>query len=625
MLAEALALSAAIAVAAAPGAAAISVEVSPASLVLGEGQRARVVVRSSLGPPRLSASSGTLGPLAETAPGTYEADLAPPPEAYPQLAIVAALAQDQLAFAALPLVGRGVAVATTAPHARISVRIRERAFGPVQADASGVALVPVVVPPGERYAWHRGRPLDLRVPPLRQLHLVLARGEVRADGEETVAVYAIAARPDGAPWEGAALDLAASDGALGPLREISPGGYVAAWTLPAGAPGEATVEAHAAGVPSAGASVRRVPGPPGRVALRLGSTAVAAGDPAVEVEAEITDAAGNRVDAEVRLAATFGAVSAPSRAGPGVVRARYLVPERLEGRREAAVEAAVGEVVDRRTLALSPAAPAALAVAVEPAELVADGAASAEVRVAVTDRFGNASDGPAPALDARHGRLGPLEPEAPGSYRTRYTAARARADGADAVVARAGALERSAPIRLLAPPRRLAATVRAGLLHALGGFTAPSLAGALELWPSRLGGAWGAAAGLAFARSDRREGVRIGAGTHALASSSELWPATVTLLGRRPLGGRVTGLGGVGAGVVAIRSAVSLDGAAAAAEWGRALAVHATAGAAYELPAWHARVRLEAALAWQEDPGMRSFRGDLTTFGLSLGVSHDAL
>jgi hypothetical protein len=422
-----------------------------------------------------------------------------------------------------------------------------------------------------------------------------------------------------------ALDLAASHGALGPLREISPGAWGAAWTLPPGPAGRATVEARASEVPPAGASLGRVPGPPGRVALRLGSAEVAAGDPAVEVEAQVTDAAGNPVDAEVRLAATFGAIAEPSRAGPGVVRARYLVPDRLDGRREATVEAAAGDAVDRRTLALAPAAPAELAVAVEPAEVVADGEASAEVRVAVTDRFGNAADGPVPALDAGRGRLAPLEPDAPGRYRTRYTAARARGGGADAVVARAGALERSASIRLLEPPRRLAATVRAGILHALDGFTAPSLAGALELWPLRLGGGWGLAAGLGFARSDRRESVRLGAAAHALASSSELWPATVTVLGRRSLGGRLSGVGGLGAGVVAIRSAVSLDGAAASGEWGRALALHATAGAAYEIPAWHARVRLEAALAWQEDPGMRSFRGDLTTLGISLGVSHDAL
>jgi hypothetical protein len=264
-------------------------------------------------------------------------------------------------------------------------------------------------------------------------------------------------------------------------------------------------------------------------------------------------------------------------------------------------------------------------VAIEPAEVVADGVATAEVRVAVTDRFGNVTDGPAPAVDAAHGRVGTLEPDAPGGYRTRYTAGRARQGGADAVVARVGGLERSASIRLLEPPRRLAATVRAGLVHALDGFTAPSLAGAVELWPVRLGGAWGVAAGLGFARSDRRESARVGAGTHALASSSELWPATVTVLGRRPLVGRVSAVGGLGAGVVAVRSAVSLDGAAAPAEWGRALSLHATAGAAYEIPAWHARVRLEAALAWQDDPGMRSFRGSLTTLGVSLGVSHDAL
>ncbi|HET8538328.1 MAG TPA: hypothetical protein VFL83_00520 [Anaeromyxobacter sp.] len=623
MAGEALALCALLL--ASPGASPLSVEVRPPFLTLGYAQRAHVVVRSAAGAPRVEVSAGTLGPLAQAAPGVWEADLDPPLEGHPQLAIVVAVADDALAFAALPLVGQGVAVATTEPNARISVRIRDREFGPVQADASGTALVPVEVPPGERHAWQRGRALDLRVPPLRQVHVVLGRGEVRADREETVRVFAVAARPDGAPWAGEPPALSAAAGALGATKELVPGAWAATWTLPPGAAGDVAVQARLPDVPLASAALRRAPGPAARVALRLARDRAVAGGEPVEAVAEVTDAAGNRVDGEVRLAARFGTISSAGRGGPGIVTARWQVPERLEGRSEATVEATLGDAVDRRTIALAPGAPTRIAVAVEPPEVVADGEASTEVRVAVSDRFGNGVAGEVPALDAGRGRLAPLEEQGPGRWRTRYTARWAPRGGADTVVARAGTVEETARVLLLDPPRRLAATARAGVLHASGGFTAPTLGAALELWPLRLAGAYGLAGGIAFARTSRDEAAAVGGGTHALASAVELWPVTLTGLARRTLARRITGTVGAGAGIVAVHSTVSLDGGAAADEWGRALAVHATAGAALEMPAWHARVRLDAVLAWQDDAGMRSFRGSLTTLSVTVGVSHDAL
>src|SRR5574342_1096099 len=103
---DVLALTAALLCAAAGGAGPV-IELHPASLVLGGGETARVVVRGVGGSPALSASAGVLGPLRETAPGVFEAVLQPPPEAHPQLAIVSAIGPDGVAFAGLPLVGRG--------------------------------------------------------------------------------------------------------------------------------------------------------------------------------------------------------------------------------------------------------------------------------------------------------------------------------------------------------------------------------------------------------------------------------------------------------------------------------------------------------------------------------------
>jgi len=625
MPAEALALCAVtVLLAGAPDAAAPPVvEVQPRVLALGGGETARVVVRSG-GAPRLVTSAGALAPPREIEPGVFEAVLAPPLEAHPQLALVAAFAPGGVGFAWLPLVGRGVAIARTEPNATITVQIRGRVFGPAAADAEGVAQVPVEVPPGVRFAMHRGKPLDLRVPPLRQAYVVVDAAALRADRAEAVTVYAFAATPEGAPWAGAPLELSASAGRLGPPREIGPGAIAAEWTLSPGAAGDVSIEARRPGVPVARLAVARAAGPPARVAVRLGAERAAAGDPAVDVIVEISDAAGNRVDGDVVLRASFGAISTPVREETGVVRASLSLPERLDGRAEAAVEATLGELEDRRTIALSPAAAAAIEVTVEPTELTADGKEASEVRVSLTDRFGNGVDDPAPAVETGRGGVTAVSRDGPGRFRTRYAPRRVRADGQDAVVVRAGELVATAPVRLFEPPRQLAATVRAGALHAFGGFTAPYVAGAIEAWPVRFAGAWGVSLGLARAASGREARAEVGGASHRIETASTLWPVEATALGRRRLSPRLAGIGGAGVRVVRIHSAVAFDGERTE-EWGWSLGLCAQGGVALEVPSWRARVRVDALLGWQGDPGMSSFRGALGTFALAVGVSHDAL
>jgi hypothetical protein len=625
MAAEALALCAALVAAAGEGLAPPSVEIRPSALALGAGDTARVVVRSPSGAPRLVTSAGTLRAPVEVRPGVFEAVLDPPLEAHPQLALVAAIAPGGVGYAWLPLVGRGVAVARTEPNARISVRIRDRIFGPAFADALGVADVPVEVPPGERFAYDRGKPLDLRVPPLHQAHVVLDRTELRADRAGSVTVYAFAATPQGAAWAAAPLRLSVSAGRLGPARGIGPGAVAAVWTLPPGPAAPAEVEARLPGVPPARAEVTRLAGPAARVAVRLGAERLAAGDPPVEVLVEISDAAGNRVDGEVSLRASFGELSAPVREERGVVRAALRVPERLEGRTEAAVEATLGDASDRRGLALGPAAAAAIDVKVEPAELPADGRAASEVRASLTDRFGNGIDDPSIAIRSGRGRVASPSRDGAGRWRSRYAPGWIPGGGQDAVEARAGDLVARAPVRLLDPPHLLSGTIRAGLLHGFGGFTAPYLGAALEAWPLRLDGRWGASLAAGWASSSREEQAQAGAAPHAVATSSALWPIEAAVLARRQLGARVSGVAGAGVQGVRIHSTAALDGERTADEWGWALGVHARAGGALDLPSWRARLRVEAVLAWQGDPGMRSFRGALGTLAITVGMSHDAL
>ncbi len=623
MLAEAPALCAALLAAASAGGAPV-VELHPATLVLGDGESAVVRVRSE-SPPRLVASAGRLGPVREVEAGLFEATFEPPRETYPQLALVVAFGAGGVGWSWLPLVGRGVAVAHTAPHASVSVSIRDRVFGPARADGDGLAHIPVVVPPGVRWAYQRGKPLDLKVPPLRRAHVVVDRGEVPADRAEEVTVYAFAAAPEGGPWDGAPVDLSVSAGELAPARELGPGGVAARWILPAGPAGAVAVEARLPDVPVARAEVVRTPGPPARIALAVAAGRAQAGGDPIDVTVAVADAAGNATDGPVSLRASAGLLSEPSREAPGRVRATFRPPERLEGRSEAVVEATVGDLADRRTVALAPADPSAIEVTVLRPELMADGGTSTGVRVSLRDRFGNGVDSPAPALEAARGRLAPLSREGPGLYRSRYAPRWLRQGGEDAVVARAGGLVARGPVRLLPPVRRLGASIRAGALHALGGFTAPYLGAAVEAWPPRVGSALGLSLGLgrAWTSSDAR--VDPGGGSHVVSASSELWPIELTALARRPLGARLTALAGAGVRLVGVHGALELDGRRTGDEWGWAGGVHGQAGLALELRSWHARVHATVVAAWQRDPGMRTFRGDLGTLALAVGLTHDAL
>jgi hypothetical protein len=562
--------------------------------------------------------------MQETAPGVFEAVLQPPPEAHPQLAIVSAITPAGVAFAGLPLVGRGVAVARTEPNARITVEIRGRVFGPVLADDRGIARVPVEVPPGVSFALHHGKPLDLRVPPLRQAHLVVVPAALRADREDVVTVYAFAATADGEPWAGAPLALSASAGSLGPPREVAPGALAATWTLPPGPAGAVSVEAGLPSGPPARLELPRPAGPPAQVAVRLGATRLVAGDAPVEVVVEVADAAGNRAGGDVRIASSFGDLSGPVRDASGAVRASLAVPSRLEGRGEAVVEARVGEAGGRRAVALAPAPPARLSVAVDRSELMADGRSGADVTISVADRFGNGVDEPAPEIETRQGAVAETSRIAPGEFRTRYSSRRLREDGEDALVVRAGELVERRPLRLVAPPRQLGATVRAGALHAFGGFTAPYVQAAMEAWPAGLGG-FGLSLGIGRAASGRTEQAELGGTLRPVEASSVLWPLEITAMVRRPLSGSLTASAGAGGRAVRVHSTLLLNGVRTADEWGWAPGAQAQAGLAYELPSWHARVRLDALLAWQADPGMLSFRGALRTFGLAVGVSHDVL
>ena len=129
-------------------AAPLRLDVTPSRVVLGDDAARAALTITSATKPTLSANVGEIHNLRREGPETWIAEYVPPSELFPQVAIVAAVAEDEVAWTAIPLCGHGVAQVRTRRRARISVKIGGETFGPAEADAHGEALVPVIVPPG---------------------------------------------------------------------------------------------------------------------------------------------------------------------------------------------------------------------------------------------------------------------------------------------------------------------------------------------------------------------------------------------------------------------------------------------------------------------------------------------
>jgi hypothetical protein len=261
----ALALSVPLAAAAAAGAhaeeppaaggGALRIRAEPARLELGtEGSaELRVAAPADVRELSFSASAGRVEAVRRLPEGGFTARFRAPAERVPQVAIVAAVARTPSRFEdgwiAIPLSGTGDARVPGAPGEEITLRVGERTFGPRKAGPDGMAIVPIVVPPGVREAHQGFRPIHLRVPDKPLLHAVQDRTVVRADREEEVRAVAYVVAPHGAARRGDVPVFEPSRGTVA-VREREAGAFEVAWMLPPAPPGEARLTIRLPGAPS---------------------------------------------------------------------------------------------------------------------------------------------------------------------------------------------------------------------------------------------------------------------------------------------------------------------------------------------------------------------------------------
>jgi hypothetical protein len=487
--------------AAAALAASLTLSADPAVVRPDRGGRSRLVVEvrevepaAPVESPRLSASVGAIRNLRADGPLRFVADYVPPEEAIPQVALISATLAGETRFLALPLYGLGDAEVHTRKRGLITVRIGEERFGPVQADARGVAQVPVVVPPGVRHAFRGSEPIDLHVPATRTLHLALASTFAPADRDADVAVRVFVVDATGAPKQGAALQLRPTAGTVDPPADLGQGLYGTTWRLPPGPAGEASISASLDEAPAfaAKASLLRAPGPAASLVLEADRERLVAGQNGegelrFVLRATLRDAAGNPADDALLVSPSLGTAEVTA-SGLGVSQAAISVPAAFAGARQVTVAArcARGPAAAALSLPLLPAPPAQARIELAAPSARADGETGLRLRVVLSDRFGNPV--PEASLEARAegGILSAAAAQGDGSYLATFTPALLRQPGTGLVRVRSGAAEGSVRIPLSPARQLLTVTPKLGALSNFARISSPlaALEGGLrfEAW-----------------------------------------------------------------------------------------------------------------------------------------------
>jgi hypothetical protein len=495
---------------------ALQVVAEPRELVLGRdaGADLRIGATDDVEDVSISTSAGRIEDVRRLPAGGFGARFVPPATRVPQVAIVAAVARTPRGtvdgWVAIPCSGQADARVRAAPGAEISLTIGGRRFGPRTAGSDGVAVIPIVVPPGVREAHHGFKPIDLGVPETPLLHAVLDRTNVLADRAERVHVLAWVVAPHGAARRGDAPVFEPSRGTVA-VTERQPGEIDAVWTLPPGRAGEERIVVRLAGS-TVSRSVLRLDaavGPPAVVAVSFDRVAAVAGaEEGVAVAARALDAAGNPAPAALAIQADGASVSDVRQPEPGVLHAVLHAPASLHGRSAAVVRASVPDagVTSTRALPLVPGTPARARLAGAPGGIRSG--TDAVLTLAVEDAGGNPVS-PAPVVTSATGKIVAVAGAGVGSWRVRFAAPAVQAPVLGRVEASVGSA-RAVLEPVLLPPRPVASvSASGGIARDLRGGWGATAGAALE-YGARA--SWAVPAGLELAWRAEVDTAGVGSG-----------------------------------------------------------------------------------------------------------------
>ena len=252
------------------GRARIAFNANPAEVVLTQDPSSAITftVTDDNGAPldgldlRAAANVGQVQAVAAAGGGNYSAVYVPPSTPFPQVALISVWdANDPervFGFFRINLVGKvDYPVDARAPGVTLIFTVGENTFPPVVSDATGRASVPIMVPPGVRYAQveliqptgaRSTQQIDLQVPAFNRLVLGGAPVFLPSDGQSTALIRIFAVDGKGRPADGQNLSLSTSQGKISQAKFLGNGLYEAEYMAPwLDAAGTATISAALVG------------------------------------------------------------------------------------------------------------------------------------------------------------------------------------------------------------------------------------------------------------------------------------------------------------------------------------------------------------------------------------------
>ena len=184
-----------------------------------------------------SANVGEVQALTPLTGGNYSAVYVPPSTPFPQVAIVSVWdAKDPngaSAFFTIPLIGKvNYPVDARAPGVTLVFKVGDQTFPPAVTDASGVARIPIAVPPGVQFAEveliqqtgaRSTQKIDLQVPPFNRIALGATPTFIPADGVANTRVRVFVVDSKGRPADGQNVVVTATQGTVSAVKFVRDG------------------------------------------------------------------------------------------------------------------------------------------------------------------------------------------------------------------------------------------------------------------------------------------------------------------------------------------------------------------------------------------------------------------
>jgi hypothetical protein len=411
---------------------------APPRFVLGEDKRAKIEfqlpgARDPKTPLRTATNAGSVSDLSDSGT-TFVGAFVPPETFFPQAAIIAAVARaggtTAFGWRVLPLVGIGNLAVKVLPRAKASLKIGSDTFGPVRADRTGKATIRVKVPPGytEAVVLPSGRKIPLGAAPFTRLVAIAADETLPADGASTTAIRAFVVDKFGHPDPTARVYFAPERGSTGPVTAGAAGEYLTEYTAPStvgnggdvivyGVVGDETARAKL--------TLHFVTGTPRNLQVWVDPPSYTAGGQPPMVMAQVKDAAGNPINANVEPSAEVGTFGVPRSAGLGLYAIPFAPPETFAGRKALKISVMARTVGGQparseATLALKPGKAVRLDVNADLNKATADGSTPVPIAVRAFDAHGNlVSDVPVSGK-TDEGSVRPPQELPDGTYRVAY-------------------------------------------------------------------------------------------------------------------------------------------------------------------------------------------------------------